>query len=416
MVTQKTLAHAVATTRFAVLMLTASTALPVASQSLDYEDLSDKTDAVASLDGAPAPGAAASADSDRPWLGGGKAPGSMSDADGAPGTMADYAPGGGNITEDSMSDMDALDAPDSMPVLSPPPPLPISPVTVGASDDRTQAVVPGNMRDYKNLRWGGKLRLTNGAASLDGASGGGLASWAIIAGKETAQGIGGSVHVTYVELPSYNWQSHGAAIGLFDRLELSYARQNLDTLDVGAALGLGRSYVLNQDVFGAKLRLFGDAIYGPALLPQLSVGVQYKNNLDAPVTAAVGAASSHGLDIYLAASKIVLAQSLLLNGTLRYTKANQLGLLGFGGDKSNNRTIQIEGSAGYLLSRNLVLGAEYRTKPDNLSIAREDDWIDLFAAYSIGDYFTVTAAYVDLGTIAAAERQRGGLLSLQAAF
>ncbi len=275
--------------------------------------------------------------------------------------------------------------------------------------------ISGDFRN-DNFRWGGKLRLTNGIASIDGASGGGLAGWAIIAGNETVEGIGGSVHVTYVELPDYNWQSHGAAIGLFDRLELSYARQNLDTIDVGTALGLGRSYVINQDVFGAKLRLFGDAVYGPAALPQVAMGVQYKNNLDDAVTRAVGATSDDGTDFYIAATKLILAQSLLLNGTLRYTKANQLGLLGFGGGKSDDRSLQFEGSLGYMLSRSLVVGGEYRTKPDNLSIAREDDWLDVFAAWSITDNFTFTAAYTDLGTIAIAEKQRGGLLSLQAAF
>ena len=290
-------------------------------------------------------------------------------------------------------------------------PAPPPPIDVASSD---APVAPSS--HYGRYRWGGKLRLTNGIASLDGASGGGLAGWAIIAGKETANGIGGSAHISYAEIPDYNWQSHGVALGFFDRFEVSYARQNLDTLDVGAALGLGRSFVLNQDVFGAKLRLFGDAVYGAPLLPQVAVGVQYKDNLDDGVTRAVGAASDHGTDFYLAATKIFLAHSLLVNGTLRYTKANQLGLLGFGGDKSNDRSLQFEGSLGYMLSRNLVVGAEYRTKPDNLGIAREDDWLDLYAAWSITDNFTLTAAYVDLGTIAIADRQRGGLLSLQAAF
>ena len=292
-------------------------------------------------------------------------------------------------------------------------PAPLSFTSPEMADPQADNPAPSH---YGKLRWGGKLRLTNGIATLDGASGGGLAGWAIIAGRETFEGIGASAHITYVELPNYNWESHGIAVGLFDRFELSYARQNLDTIDIGAALGLGRSYVLNQDVFGAKLRLFGDAVYGPPALPQVAVGVQYKHNLDGPVARAVGGRSDKGTDFYVSATKIVLSQSVLLNATLRYTKANQLGLLGFGGDKSNDRSLQFEGSAGYMLSRNFVVGAEYRTKPDNLSVAREDDWLDLFAAWSITDNFTLTAAYVDLGSIATAQKQRGGLLSLQAAF
>ena len=294
--------------------------------------------------------------------------------------------------------------------------LPPPPPSIDRSMTQADGPAIDQGRSYGGLRWGGKLRLTNGVATLDGASGGGLAGWAVIAGRETVEGIGGSAHLTFAELPDYNWQSHGAAIGLFNRLELSYARQNLDLIDVGAALGLGRSYVLNQDVFGAKLRLFGDAVYGEPWVPQLSAGVQYKNNLDEAVTRFVGAKSSDGTDFYLAATKILLAQSTLVNATLRYTKANQLGLLGFGGDRSDDRSVQFEGSVGYMLSRNLVLGAEYRTKPDNLGIAEENDWLDIYAAWSFGDHITFTAAYVDLGTIAIVDEQRGALLSLQAAF
>ncbi|WP_017665230.1 DUF3034 family protein [Porphyrobacter sp. AAP82] len=39
-----------------------------------------------------------------------------------------------------------------------------------------------------------------------------------------------------------------------------------------------------------------------------------------------------------------------------------------------------------------------------------------WAAYAIGDHLTLTAAYVDLGSIATIPRQRGGYLSAQIAF
>ena len=46
-----------------------------------------------------------------------------------------------------------------------------------------------------------------------------------------------------------------------------------------------------------------------------------------------------------------------------------------------------------------MVGAEYRTKPDNLGLG-DDDWMDIFAAYALTDHLTLTAAYVDLGSIA----------------
>lgn len=268
----------------------------------------------------------------------------------------------------------------------------------------------------RNLESGGKLRLTNGVTSVEGASGGGLTSWAVIAGNATDEGIGASAHVTLVELPDYRLQSHGFAIGFFDRFELSYVRQNFDTKAVGATLGLGQGFKLNQDIYGAKLRLTGDLVYGAPALPQISVGANYRKNLDPSVAAFVGAARSTDVDFYLSATKLILSHSVLLNGTARLTRANQFGLLGYGGDKQTDRSLEFEASLGYQFSRSLLVGGEYRTKPDNLSIAAEDAALDLFAAWAINDNFTLTAAYADLGNIITHDKQRGALLSLQAAF
>ena len=267
------------------------------------------------------------------------------------------------------------------------------------------------------LEWfeGGKLVLTNGVTTIEGTSGGGIATWATIAGLEMDNGVGVSGHATIIELPDYGWQSHGVAVGIANRVELSYARQNFDTRDVGTALGLGEGYVLNQDIFAAKLRLLGDVVYGDPLLPQVSLGVEYKRSLDGDVAAAVGAARAEGLDYTLSATKLFLSRSVLVNATARLTEANQNGLLGFGSAAGAGHSLQFEGSLGYQLSRRAVIGAEVRTKPDNLGLG-EDDWFDLFAAYAVTDNITVTAAYVDLSSIATFEDQRGAFLSAQFAF
>ncbi|RYG87993.1 MAG: DUF3034 family protein [Alphaproteobacteria bacterium] len=268
----------------------------------------------------------------------------------------------------------------------------------------------------QDLLEGGKLVLTNGISTVEGAGGGGLATWATISGLETRSGIGISGHVTVVDLPDYGLDSHGIAVGIGDRLEISYARQNFDTRLVGAALGLGKGYTLNQDIYGAKLRLLGDAVYGDALVPQVSISVQHKRNLDGPVARAVGAKHDRGTDFALSATKLFLRYSLLVNTTFRLTKANQLGLLGFGGDRSDKYSVQFEGSIAYQLSRRLVVGGEYRTKPDNLGIAQENDAKDVFVAYALTRNVTLTGAYVDLGSIATFGAQRGAFLSAQLAF
>ena len=128
-----------------------------------------------------------------------------------------------------------------------------------------------------------------------------------------------------------------------------------------------------------------------------------------------------------------LGQSLLLNGTLRATKANQNGLLGYGatlGGNQNNYSLQPEFSVGYLLSSNVVVGAEYRFMRNRLVDAgqaallgnglRAQDWKDLYIAWAPTKNISLTLAYVDLGVIvpaATANRtQTGYYLSAQVAF
>ncbi|WP_239805869.1 DUF3034 family protein [Croceicoccus hydrothermalis] len=273
--------------------------------------------------------------------------------------------------------------------------------------------VPGNA-DAAALR-GGKLLLTNGVSTVEGGSGGGIATWATIGGLEMPGDIGMTGNVTLIELPDFGFQSHGVALGISNRIELSYTRQNFDTRDVGTALGLGKEFTFNQDIFGAKLRLFGDLVYGDPLLPQVSIGVQHKRSRDAAIVRAVGGRDTKGTDIFISASKLFLSPSMLASATVRRTKGNQGGLLGFGGANGKHGRLQFEGSLAYQLSRRAVFGAEYRSKPDNFRLG-EDDWMDVFAAYAVSDHVTITAAYADLGSIATVEDQRGAFLSAQIAL
>ena len=196
---------------------------------------------------------------------------------------------------------------------------------------------------------------------------------------------------------------------------MSYARADFDTRDIGTALGIGQGYTFSLDTFGAKVRLAGDLVYGKTSFPQIAVGIEHKRSRNSALVRALGAADSAGTDYTLSATKLFLSRSVLVNATLRYTKANELGLLGFGAASGTGYGLQFEGSVGYQVSRRAVLGAEYRTKPDNLGLG-EDDWVDLFAAYALTRHVTVTAAYVDLGAIATIPGQRGGFLSAQLAF
>jgi hypothetical protein len=263
----------------------------------------------------------------------------------------------------------------------------------------------------------GKLLLTGGVSQVEGSGGGGLTPWALIGGYGTRDQIGGSAYYTRIELDDYRLDSYGVALGLYDRVELSVAKQRFDTREVGAALGLGRGFAISQDIVGVKVRLLGDAVFEQdRLLPQIALGLQHKRNNRGDLLAAIGAGDDSGTDVYLSATKLWLDRSLLLNATLRYTEANQLGLLGFGGDRRDGRRLQAEGSAAVLLHRTLALGAEYRSKPDNLNIAGEDAAWDVFVAWAPNKTFALTVAYVDLGNIVIADQQRGWYASLQVGF
>lgn len=274
----------------------------------------------------------------------------------------------------------------------------------------------------------GKLLLTGGVSSIDGAAGGGLTPWAVIGSYATEGQFGATAFATYVKPSGYALTAYGVAASYGERIELSLARQDFDTKDHVAPLGFP-GLRLKQTIVGVKLRLAGDAVLdSDSFMPAISVGVLHKklDTLDSfkGVLASLGAKDS-GTDIYLSATKLFLAQSTLVNLTLRATKANQNGLLGFGSSNRDRYRVQPEVSVAYLLAKNLAIGAEYRAKPDNLNPSpfgdglKEDDWKDLFVAWAPVKNVSLTVAYVDLGKIVPAlvpKRQTGGYVSAQIAF
>ncbi len=256
---------------------------------------------------------------------------------------------------------------------------------------------------------GGRLIATGGAMTVEGAAGGGIVPWALLAGYAEDEQFGGSAWYTQVQPKDFTMQAYGAALSLHNRVELSIGKQRFDIDEVIPG------EQLEQTILGAKLRLNGDLIY--TRLPQMTLGLQYKKNDTFAIPESVGARDDKGLDIYLAASKLWLDgpfhRSLFLNATVRATRANQGGLLGFGGDRRNRLSLQAEASAGLFITRQWVLGVEYRQKPDNLGFAREDDWYDVFLGWFPSKRVSLVAAWSDLGSITGLDDQTGVYLSLQ---
>ena len=266
------------------------------------------------------------------------------------------------------------------------------------------------------VRAQGRLLATGGLTQIEGAAGGGLVPWALIAGYGTRDETGGTAFGTYIDTGNFRLSAAGGAIGIRDRVEVSFAEQRLD---LGSTVP-GKSLAL--DVIGLKVKVAGDAVYDQdRWMPQIAAGIQYKQNRDFDtVPKALGAKRGSDADFYVAATKVILAglagRNVVLNGVVRETRANQLGLLGFGGDKNDSYRPEFEGTAGIFLTDKLVVGVEYRSKPDNLSVFREQDFADAFVAYVPNKHIAFTAAYANLGNIANKSNQNALYLSMQLSF
>lgn len=254
---------------------------------------------------------------------------------------------------------------------------------------------------------GSRVVATGGGTTIEGSAGGGIVPWAVINGYSSSDEWSATAMATGVYVDDFTLNVIGASLSFDNRFELSVARQTFDLDTMGGELG--------QDIFGVKYKLAGELLY--TAMPQITLGAQYKRVDDFAISQAVGARDDWGLDVYIAASKVffdaVAGRNLLLNGTVRATKANQTGLLGFGTQASNDYQFVLEASAAVLLTDNVALGIEYRQKPNELAFAREDDWQDVFLAWFINKHLSVVTAYANLGSIAGFADQQGWYVSVE---
>jgi len=254
----------------------------------------------------------------------------------------------------------------------------------------------------------GKLIGSAGVTQMEGSAGGGIVPWATITGYGTRDEQSSTAFSSFVSVDDYRMRAYGFAHGFNNRTEVSVARLEVSAKDGGTEL--------SENIIGLKVRLFGDLIFTP--WPQVAIGAQYKHGLN---TKGLPASSdSTGTDFYVAATKVWLDgpfhRTLAVNTTLRFSKANQLGLLGFGGDNQDDRELLFETSVGLFLTRNWIVGGEYRQKPDNFNDFKEDDWKNVFVSYLPNKQMALTAAFVDLGNIGGLADQQGGYISLQLSY
>lgn len=268
-----------------------------------------------------------------------------------------------------------------------------------------------------------------GPASIDGAAGGGLTPWAMPLKEDDPLAPGARALARSTRTFDYQLALRGGAVQLTPRLELSLARQVFDTRGSLASLGLADER-LRQDIGGLKWRVAGpdqseETISGS----WLAVGLLRKRIAAGalqPVLEDRLGARCQGFEFYVTGTRYWADEGLALNATLRATRANQNGLLGFGGRQGASTRFAPELSVAWRAAPRLTLGMEARAKPDNLNHSvlgtgalREDGWFDAWASWSPRADLTLNLSWLDLGRIAPGlqpRRQTGSLLTLQLSY
>jgi len=202
---------------------------------------------------------------------------------------------------------------------------------------------------------------------------------------------------------------------LWGRFELGYALNHfgLGRLpeDIEAATGVNTiedSVYLHN--FNVRFQILKEGDFEKSWMPALTFGLHYKHNDDTDVIdrrlegafSDLGIKDNDGVDVTLFASKMIksLPRPLMLNAGVRSTEAAQIGLFGF----TEKRSTVFEGNFGVLVLDNLVIGGEYRQKPDEFEVLpglveKEDDWWDGFITYIASDNLTMSVAFASFGDV-----------------
>ena len=203
---------------------------------------------------------------------------------------------------------------------------------------------------------------------------------------------------------------------LWDRVELSYAYDNLEIADLTSKIhrvtGMrADSSHAELHNFNLRVNLLKEGDYKQAWLPAVTAGIHYKYNATEHdlnkslngVLKSIGVKDDSGIDYTLTATKMfkeLLPKPLVLSAGVRVTKASHIGLLGF------SDTYQAVGEFNFaqFLTDNLALVGEYRMKPDKLKripglVEKEDDWWDLAFFYVLNNHSSISVGYLNPGHV-----------------
>jgi hypothetical protein len=256
---------------------------------------------------------------------------------------------------------------------------------------------------------------------IEGYSGGAITPMAYLCNYCNC--CGGSEHMrapavsySYMNISTKHLHTFAVTQTFWNRVELGYAMNQLwlgSLYDDIRKMGLNpvrRDVIMHN--FNVRGKLLEENSFGLPL-PAVTAGVHFKYNYGIEdINRRVGNAfdtigydKNYGVDYTLTATKmfptLAFGRPVIVTGGLRFSKASQLGLMGFG----DTYRPSLEGSVVCLPTDWLVLGYEFRQKRNPYGkipglIGDEDNWHALSASLIVNKHLTISALAGLCGNVA----------------
>lgn len=221
---------------------------------------------------------------------------------------------------------------------------------------------------------------------------------------------------TFVGAGQKNVETFVVTETILQRVELGYAisRFGTGTLNrhvreaTGVALSRDDVYLHNFNVRG---NILPENSFGLNFLPAITAGVHFKVNegigeINRELGGAlnsIGLRHTSGVDYTLTASKTipnVFGRPLIVSAGLRFSKASQLGYVGFG----DTYHASFEANAAYLITDWLAIAYEFRQKPEEFGrignlVRPEQNWQTIGLGFVLNPHLTATAGYGHFGNV-----------------
>lgn len=215
-----------------------------------------------------------------------------------------------------------------------------------------------------------------------------------------------TVSYSFMNISTKRLHTFAVTQSFYNRIEVGYALNHLhlgSLYDDIRKLGLKperRDVLLHH--FNVRTKLLDENSFNLPL-PAITAGVHFKYNsgIDqinrrvGKAFTAIGYDKNYGVDYTLTATKmfpkLACGRPVIVTAGMRFSKAAQLGLMGFG----KSCRASLEGSVVYLPTDWLVLGYEFRQKHNPYGkipglIGDEDNWHALSASVIVNKHLTIS--------------------------